>query len=391
MKVAWFNPFAGIAGDMALGALIDAGAEVDAIEAGCRQLGYDGWRLSVERVERAGIAAVHVRVDIEEQHHHRRAGDILATIAAAGLTERAAQRAEAVFTLLAEAEGRLHGVAPADVHFHEIGAVDSIIDIVGCAIALDLLDIDQVASAPVALGVGTIKAAHGVLPNPAPAVLRVLEGAPVRGVDIDMELTTPTGAALIGALAQQFGALPALDIHTSGYGAGTRNPPGRPNVVQVVIGDGEPTAATDLVCLLETNLDDVTPETVGYIMQRALELGALDAWCTPITMKKSRPGFALTVQCPPSMSTALTHWLARETGTLGIRTRLNARWRADRQFAVCSVDGHPVRVKLGPNGAKAEFEDVAAVARATGRTLRDVGRDALAAVDRISDSPHQTS
>lgn len=400
MRIAWFNPFAGIAGDMALGALVDAGADLAEIEAACRLLGYPGWELTAARVERAGIVATHVQVEVAEQHHHRRAGDIIDTIKAAGLAPRATRRAEATFALLAVAEGRLHGVAPPDVHFHEVGAVDSIIDIVGTAVALELLGIDQVTSAPVAVGVGTVKAAHGTLPNPAPAVLRVLEGAPIRGVDVDMELTTPTGAALLGALAERYGAAPTFELQASGYGAGTRNPPGRPNVVQVVIGtsyDAErtpagfpldpatltpaalaPVGTTDAqtVTCLETNLDDVTAEQLGHTVERLLEAGALDAWCTPATMKKSRSGVVLSVLCPVEAAPSLTLLVARETGTLGIRQRLVERWVAPRRLVEVLVDGRPVRVKVGPYGAKPEYDDVAALARRTGRSYREAARAA---------------
>ena len=388
MRVAWFNPFAGIAGDMALGGLIDAGADPNAIEAACRSLGYPGWTMSHQRVDRAGIAATHVRVEVASQHHDRRAGDIMDTIAGAGLVPRSAERALAVFRLLAQAEGALHGVAADDVHFHEIGAVDSIIDIVGAAVALELLGIDEVSCGPVAVGVGIINAAHGVLPNPAPAVLRVLQGAPLRGVDVAMELTTPTGAALVAALAQRFGALPDCVVSASGYGAGTRNPPGRPNVVQVVVGEtspGEgppaglgnsPLGTTETIWRLETNLDDVTPETVGYVLGRLLEAGALDAWTTPATMKKSRPGLVLSALCTPTDAADLAQLIARETASLGIRFAPVQRWVAPRQMVTVDVGGWQVRVKIGPHRAKAEHDDVAAAAAGLDLPLRQVAETA---------------
>jgi uncharacterized protein (TIGR00299 family) protein len=425
VRIAWFNPFAGIAGDMALGALVDAGADLDAVAGACRLLGYDGWALHAERVDRAGIVATHVRVDVvTPQHHHRRAGDIIDTIRSAGLPDRARLRAEATFALLAVAEGALHGVAPPDVEFHEIGAIDSIVDIVGTAVALELLGIDRVASGPVAVGVGTIESAHGTLPNPAPAVLRVLEGAPLRGVDVPMELTTPTGAALLGALAEQYGAAPDLSVEASGYGAGTRNPAGRPNVVQVLVGtaadapyrsvlptvvgppESRPTTgeiATDLaavdlaglpgaledVVVIETNLDDVTAETLGYVLARLLDAGALDAWCTPVSMKKSRPGAVLSVLCPPGRTATLVALVARETGSLGVRIRPQQRWVAPRGVVTVDVGGEPVRVKVGPFGAKAEHDDAERAARRTGRPLREVTRAAEAQAAGAEDNrPH---
>ncbi|MGD9752440.1 MAG: nickel pincer cofactor biosynthesis protein LarC [Acidimicrobiia bacterium] len=378
MRIAWFNPFAGIAGDMALGALLDAGASLDAVRAGCRRLGYDGWSLGSAVVDRAGLRGVHVRVEVEEQHHHRRAADIIERIAGAELPARATERAVATFRCLAEVEGHLHGVAPDDVHFHEVGAVDSIIDTVGVALALEDLGIDEVRCGPVAVGVGTIRAAHGVLPNPAPAVAALLEGAPVRGVDVPMELTTPTGAALVAALAAGWGPVPDGIVRTTGYGAGTRNPPGRPNLLQVMVVDTAGVAAghVETVCLLETNLDDVTGELLGYVGQLLLERGALDVWHTPITMKKSRPAVVVSVLCEPGRAAELRAVLARETGTLGVRQRLVDRWVAPRRVVTVQVDGHDVRVKHGPWGAKAEHDDVAAVAAATGRPLRHVTAEA---------------
>lgn len=385
MKVAWFHAFAGIAGDMALGALIDVGADPAAIEAGCRRLGYDGWTMRHETVDRSGLQGTHVRIDIEPQHHHRRAAEIIERIEGAGLADRAARWAVDTFRLLAEVEGRLHGVDPADVHFHEVGAVDSIVDIVGVAVALDDLGVDELHAGPVAIGVGTVGSAHGTLPNPAPAVARLLEGRPVRGVDVPMELTTPTGAALLAALATRWGPLPDGRVLASGYGAGTRNPPGRPNLLQVVLAEtatAEGASATDpggrmqTVCLLETNLDDVTGETLGFALQRLLDDGALDVWHTPITMKKSRPAVALSALCRPEDAVRLRTLMARETGTLGIRVRSTQRWVADRRTTTVTVDGHPVRVKHGPFGAKAEHDDVATAAQALGRPYRSVRQDA---------------
>ncbi|MGE0730183.1 MAG: nickel pincer cofactor biosynthesis protein LarC [Acidimicrobiia bacterium] len=389
MRIAWFNPFAGLAGDMALGALLDAGASLDAVRAGCRHLGYDGWSLGSVVVDRAGLRGTHVRVEVEEQHHYRRAADIIERIAGAGLPARATERAVATFRRLAEVEGHLHGVAPDDVHFHEVGAVDSIIDTVGVALALEDLGVDEVRCGPVAVGVGTIRAAHGVLPNPAPAVAALLEGAPVRGVDVPMELTTPTGAALVAALAAGWGPVPDGIVRTTGYGAGTRNPPGRPNLLQVMVVDtaGSPTHAgsspeagqVETVCLLETNLDDVTGELLGYVGQLLLERGALDVWHTPITMKKSRPAVLVSVLCEPGRAAELRSVLARETGTLGVRQRLVDRWVAPRRVVTVQVDGHDVRVKHGPWGAKAEHDDVAAAALALDRPYRAVRAAAEAA------------
>ncbi|MFN0025733.1 MAG: nickel pincer cofactor biosynthesis protein LarC [Acidimicrobiales bacterium] len=399
MTFAWFNPFAGIAGDMALGALIDVGADANAVEDACRQLGYPGWRMHHDRVDRCGLQATHVRVEVDEQHHHRRAGEIIDTIAGSGLAERAVERAVRIFSLLAKVEGALHGVAPHDVTFHEIGAVDSIIDIVGVAVALELLQVDRVGCAPVAVGVGRIQAAHGLLPNPAPAVMRVLEGFAVVGLDVPMELTTPTGAAVIAALAEHAGAIPSGMVLASGYGAGTRNPPDRPNVVQVVLGQPRDQPHTggqyEDVVRLDVNLDDATGETVGYVLERLLASGALDAWASAATMKKSRPGVVVSALCHPGRREALSEILLRESGSLGVRWSIQQRWAADRHTVTVTVGDRTVRVKVGPYRVKAEYDDVAAVARDQDRPLRAVAQqaEALARAQLASDrpAPDQTS
>ncbi len=399
MTFAWFNPFAGIAGDMTLGALIDVGADAGAIEHACRQLGYPGWRMYHERVDRCGLQATHVRVEVDEQHHHRRAGDIIDTIAGTDLPQRAVGRAVKIFELLARVEGALHGVDPNDVTFHEIGAVDSIIDIVGSAMALELLDVDSVGCAPVAVGVGHIRASHGLLPNPAPAVLRVLEGFPVVGLDVPMELTTPTGAAVMAALADTRGAIPSGMVLTSGYGAGTRNPPDRPNVVQVVLGRAANTQPLGAelrsggeqqdILRLDVNLDDITGETVGYVIDRLLSAGALDAWATPVTTKKSRPAIVLSALCHPPARDMLISMLLRESGSLGVRWSMQQRFAADRRTVTVTVQDRAVRVKIGPHRAKAEHDDVAAAAAALDLPLRHVAEqaEALARTGQITTEP----
>ncbi len=387
-RIAWFNPFSGAAGDMALAALVDAGADPGAIEAACRRVVPNGWALRVSEVQRAGLRGVHVDVVVHDHdhdhdhdhahghHEHRDAAGIIARIAAAGLPARAATRAIETFERLAVAEGRLHGVDPATVTFHEVGAVDSIVDVVGVCVALDLLDVDVVASAPPAVGVGTIRVAHGVLPNPPPAVVEVLAGVPVVGVDLGVELTTPTGAALLATLAaDRFGAMPSMTIRTQGWGAGTKDIPGRANLLQVVVGDTVDATVDgriETVVELATTVDDVRGELLGHVVAEALAAGALDAWSVAATMKKGRPGVVLTVLAAPADAERLRRLVAAETGTLGIRMTTVQRWVADRHSTSVEVDGHPVRVKVGPYRAKVEHDDAVAVARATGRPLQDV-------------------
>ena len=291
-NVAWFHPFSGIAGDMTMGALLDAGADLNFVVATLKQLDIDGWALSAERVERKGIDATRAIVDAPEQHHHRHWSDIRELLESSSLPDRVKTRSLAVFETLAVAEGKVHGVPAEDVHFHEVGALDAIVDIVGSCAALESLDIDEIASGPVAVGVGTITAAHGVLPNPPPAVVNLLEAIPTIGVDVDLELTTPTGAAIIKALATIVGAMPDMTIRCSGYGAGSRDLSDRANVTQVIIGSLTPAAAqasdeTEPVVELSTNLDDVTGEQLGHAIGELMAAGALDAWVTPIVMKKN--------------------------------------------------------------------------------------------------------
>ena len=382
-RIAWFNAAtAGIAGDMALAALLDAGASLDEVVAACRSLGVADWTMRSEAVLRAGLAATRVVVEVTApQHNHRPAREVLHILDSAdGLSERTHRRARATFELLAQVEGALHGVDPDEVEFHEVGAIDSIVDVVGVCVALDLLDIDEVYASPVAQGVGVIRSAHGVLPNPAPAVVRLLQGKPVVGVDVTVELTTPTGAALLAANALRFGPMPALTVEASGYGAGSRDLPGRANVTQVLIGSSAATSpaasVASQVTVVETTVDDVSGEVLGHTVGRLLAEGALDAWTAPVTMKKGRPGHTITVLCQPTDRERLTGVLLAETGSLGARAHQVERTVLSRRHRVVEVAGQPVRVKIGPHRAKAEYEDAALVAAATGLTIRAVSEAA---------------
>jgi uncharacterized protein (TIGR00299 family) protein len=377
---------------MALGALVDAGADTDEVVRWCRRLPVGGWALRSERVLRAGLAGTRVVVEVDERDHpHRRARDILAMIDGAGLPPRAAARARATFELLAEVEGRLHGTPPADVHFHEVGAVDSIVDIVGVCVALELLDVDEVTASSVAQGRGTIRAAHGLLPNPPPAVVSLLAHAaiPAYGLDVPFELTTPTGAALLAALAGRFGPLPDFEITASGFGAGGRELEDRPNLVQVVVGRGAPageaagspgSAAAGAfgsgpghgAVVLEATVDDATGEVLGHAVGRLLDEGAFDAWLVPVTMKKSRPGHVVTVLCDPVRAGHLRRVLAEETGSFGVRAHPVERWPATRHFEEVEVEGQRLRMKVTAGRTKVEHDDAAAAAAALRLPLREV-------------------
>ncbi len=382
-NVAWLHPFSGIAGDMTLGALLDAGAELSFVISTLEGLNVDGWSLTTEQVDRNGIRATRAVVDTPEQHHHRRWSDIRLLLEQGSLPGRVQARALAVFEALAVAEGEVHGLPPDEVHFHEVGALDAIVDIVGSCAALESLNIDEVASGPVAVGVGSISAAHGILPNPPPAVVNLLEGIPTVSVDIDMELTTPTGAAIVKALADRVGPMPDMTIAGSGYGAGTRDLPDRANVTQVVVGTSTEVETAggkwvETVTELSTNLDDVTGEVLGHAIGQLVDAGALDAWATPIVMKKGRPAHTLSVLATPTDAPRLVDIMMSATGTLGVRTRQIERTVAARRMVTVSVDGHHIDVKVSDFRVKAEFDHVLAAAKALGLPVSEVAARAEA-------------
>ncbi len=390
--VAWWHCFSGIAGDMALGSLLDAGADLDDVRAGLDGLGLDGWTLDAEPVTRGGLAATRAVVGIDEAAGGSRTwADIAALLAAADLPERARARAVAAFGALAAAEGRVHRQAPADVHFHEVGGLDAIVDIVGTCLALDHLGVDEIRASPVAQGTGQVRSAHGLLPVPAPAVIELLHGAPTYGTGRPVELTTPTGAALLAGLGSGWGPLPAMTVTASGRGAGGRDLDGLPNVVAVVVGTAADRQGHDggqPVVIVETNVDDVTGEVLGHLVPSLIAAGAHDAWITPVIGKKGRPASVVTALTAEEAVAAVRAVLVAETGTLGVRATPATRWTAARTMVEASVDGHPVAVKVSAARAKAEHDDAARVAAATGRPVRVVAALAEAdAVDRMARPP----
>jgi uncharacterized protein (TIGR00299 family) protein len=370
---AWFHCFSGIAGDMALGALLDAGAPLDEVKNLCLRMPLTGWDLETEAVLRGGLAATRAVVHAQPTTVVRTAAHIAGMIEEARLPGRIAERSVAIFDALAQAEGRLHRRPASQVHFHEVGAVDSIVDIVGTCAALELLGVDEVFASAVATGSGMVRAAHGLIPNPPPAVVELLRGAPTYGIDTTVELTTPTGAAILAALCTSWGPLPSLLLRASGFGAGTADPDERPNLVQVVIGEEIARAeAGQPVTLLETNVDDTTGEVLAHTIEALLKAGAHDAWLTPIVGKKGRPAYVASVLCDPVHAGGLADLLARETGSLGVRGRTFERWPAARQMGEVDVEGYPVRVKISAGRVKAEHDDAARVARQLGRPLREI-------------------
>ena len=375
-RVAWFHCFAGIAGDMALGALVDAGADLDEIAVLLKRLPVAGWSLHAEDVLRGGIGATKLVVDAEETSVVRTYAHIVGLIEEGRLPDRVRDRSLAVFRAIAEAESRIHRRPLSQVHFHEVGALDSIVDIVGVCAALEVLDVDEVRASAIATGTGMIRAAHGLLPNPSPAVVELLAAvqAPTRGLEVSVELTTPTGAGILAALATGFGPMPPMAVTASGFGAGTRDLDHLPNVTQVVIGESLSTPAVEgqPVTLLEANIDDATGETLAHTIAVLLEAGAHDAWVTPMVMKKGRPAHTVHVLVDPPDAARIADVLARETGTLGVRGSTMQRWPSRRELEEVTVEGDTVRVKVSPNRVKVEHDDAARVARRTGIPLREV-------------------
>ena len=373
-RAAWFHCFAGIAGDMALGSLLDAGADEQEVVSIVERLPVPGWKVETEATMRNGIAATALTVHAEETGIVRTHSHIVGLIEEGRLPDRVRDRALAVFGALAEAEGRLHRRPASQVHFHEVGGIDAIVDVVGTCAALEVLDVDAVFASAVATGTGMIRSAHGALPNPAPAVVELLRGAPTYGRDVGVELTTPTGAALLAAMVSGWGPLPSMTIEATGFGAGARELPDLPNLTQVVVGTqaDAPLDAGQPVVLLEANVDDATGETLAHTIAALLEAGAHDAWLTPIVMKKGRPAYTVSALADPALAGQVAARLTSETGSLGVRGSRLERWPAPRSEGSVDVGGLPVRVKVSPGRAKAEHDDVARVARITGLPLREV-------------------
>ena len=393
MRCGHFDCFSGVAGDMILGALVDAGCPLATLQETVARLALPGVGLTAERVKRHGLAATLVRVDIEpdSQSKHRHLPDILQIIDNAGLEPGVAERATAVFRRLAQAEAHAHGISEQKVHFHEVGAADAIVDIVcGCA-GVAALGLERITCSPIPVGNGTVTCEHGVLPVPAPATAELLRGQPIAGCDEQGELTTPTGAAMVTTLATEFGPLPDMVISAIGHGAGTREGHSRPNFLRLIIGEaaGPDVAEQDTVAILEAQVDDATGQTLAYACERLLEAGALDAYIVPIIMKKGRPGQLLTVLCQPGDAAEIEARLLRETSTFGVRRHDTRRTKLAREHAMVETRFGPIRVKIGRRGdeilhAWPEYEDCAATARRANVPLHEVQQETLQAWKRGS-------
>jgi len=379
--IAYFDCFSGISGDMVLGALVDAGADLRAVEAELRKLGLCDWTISAEEVMRGAISATHVKVATTEGHHHRGLRIILERIERANLAPRAAERARRIFTRLAEAEAKVHRIPVDQVHFHEVGAVDSIVDIVGAAIGFELLGVDEFACSKLDVGGGQVKTQHGLLPVPAPATAELLRGAPAYSSGIEHELVTPTGAAIATALSTSYVEIPPMTLRAVGYGAGSTNFTEKANVLRILIGDSEinePGERWDApVSVIETNLDDMSPQIYGYFVERALAAGALDVFSSSVLMKKSRPGVLLTILCDTAHLSRLMDLVFRETTTIGVRTYDVRRKTLDRELVPVATPFGDVRIKVSRmNGsvlnATPEYEDCQRIAAQRGIPLKEV-------------------
>ncbi len=417
MRIAYLDCFSGISGDMFLGALVDAGVSPDLLRQTVAALNI-GATLEISRVQRSGVGATKADVvvggkkdlpreeywsqrDREEQHGHaagghpprahshahehgRRLSEILAIIAGAPISQGAQKTSGAIFRALAEAEAKIHDIAVEKVHFHEVGAIDAMADILCAAVGAEALGVDQWLCSPLNVGGGTVVCSHGRFPIPAPATLELLKGAPVYSSGVEKELVTPTGAAIARTLAGRFSAFPPMKVSAIGYGAGSRDLPGSPNVLRLTVGESAEAAelASETVSVLEANLDDLNPQVIGYALERLLAEGALDAFAVPVQMKKNRPGTLLTVLARPQDCERLVRLLFTETTTLGIRVRDERRQVLARRCVVVATPWGEVRVKVANlNGAVAnfapEYEDCRRLAAQHNVPLKSVMQEAI--------------
>ena len=376
MKIAYFDCFAGISGDMILGALVDAGLPFDTLKSELDKLGLKEFEIAQRRVEKHGIAATKIDIHAQEGHVHRHLKDVLAIIQASAISHSAKEKAGRVFQKLAEAEAKVHGVAIDQVHFHEVGAVDAIADVVGAILGLEYLGVERIYASKLRFGTGRTRGSHGSMPVPVPAVVEMTRGLPAERTDIPYELVTPTGAAILTALATGIGQPISMRTQSAGYGAGTRDLDQAPNLLRIEIGDLVEDQHTDTPILIETNIDDMTPEIYGYLIDRLLEKGARDAFLTPVIMKKGRPGIQLSVLADPHLETELTDFIFAETTTLGVRRIPVQRRMLERRSDTVETPFGAVRVKIaevaGTQRITPEYDDCARIAREKNVPILDV-------------------
>ena len=385
MKLAYFDCFSGISGDMTLGALLDAGCDLTHVRSELAGLQMPGWELSAEKVWKNGMAATYARVKTEDQQEHRSLNTILDILKSSRLAPPVRERAAAIFQKLGEAEARVHDVPLEKIHFHEVGAVDAIVDIVGACIGFQFLGMEKFACSPLNVGGGTVKMAHGVLPVPAPATANLLQGKPTYSNGVQRELVTPTGAAIVATLCDSFGPQPAMTVTAIGYGAGTADLAGQPNVLRLMTGEVLEKTIPGFdqeITVIEANLDDMNPQIYGYFLEKALSAGALDVFTTPVQMKKNRPGTLLTVLCEAKDAQALMSLIFAETTTFGVRTYTAQRRVLPREFVKVATAFGDVRVKLSRvNGrilhVAPEYDDCRKLAEEKNVPLQRVINEAL--------------
>jgi pyridinium-3,5-bisthiocarboxylic acid mononucleotide nickel chelatase len=391
MRLAYFDCFSGISGDMTLGALVDAGCSLETLRDELKELSVPGWTISSEKVWKNGMSATFVKVATEDQTRHRALSAILEILEKSKLTEQVRNNAAAIFRKLGEAEAAVHGVPVEKIHFHEVGAIDAIVDIVGACIGFEALGIEKFACSPLNVGGGTAKMAHGVLPVPAPATAKLLLGKPTYSNGVQKELVTPTGAAIVATLCDWFGPQPAMTISAIGYGAGSADIEGQPNVVRIMVGEAAEKVVPGFdqeISIIEANLDDMNPQIYGYFLEKALAAGALDVYTTPVQMKKNRPGTLLTLLCKPADINNLMSLVFAETTTLGARTYRAQRRALPRETVNVHTQYGDVHVKLSRvNGSichvAPEYEDCRKLASEKNVPLQQVINEALRSFERM--------
>lgn len=378
MRTLYFDCFAGASGDMILGALINAGVEPAALIENLHLLGVGGWQIEFEPVKRSGLSAIHARVQTAQEHSHRHLKDILEIIDESRLSDSVKDRAGQIFTRLAQAEARVHDESIERIHFHEVGALDAIIDVCGAAIGFELLGVERFVSSPLRVGKGIVKMSHGHFPIPPPAVAELLKDKPIYAGDLEGEFVTPTGAAIISTICDEFGSIPAMRIAAAGYGAGTRDHDSFPNVLRVFVGETSLQGAVDeTLLMIETNIDDMSPQLFAYVMERAFDLGALDCYLTATQMKKGRPGSLLSILCRTGEREKFLQMVFAETTTIGVRSyEVQRRALAREAISVETKFGWiDVKVAHRSNGElkiMPEFEQCRLAAQKSQVTLAEV-------------------
>lgn len=390
MRIAYFDCFSGISGDMVLGAMLDAGVDIESVKRELMKLNLDGYEIRVSKVDRNGLAGtkVDIVVDKEKHIHSANYGDIKKIIKKSGLSERIKNNSIRIFKRIAEAEAKIHNTPIDNIHFHEVGAVDSIIDIVGAAVCIDLLAIDEIISSPVNTGSGTVKTKHGLLPVPAPAAAEMLRGFPFYSSDIKFELATPTGVGIITVMAKEFNLMPLMNTTAIGYGAGSSNFLNLPNVLRIVIGETYNPLECDSVIVIESNIDDMNPQFYDHIIDRLFEAGALDVFLTPIIMKKNRPAVKISILADKDNTDRLAEILLKETTSFGLRMHSVGRIKLEKEIKTIETEYGNVKVKIGKRDGRIiniapEYEDCKRIAKERGVPIMEVYEKVKSAAEKL--------